>query len=314
MDNKEIVNKIHHMSCIDGMKLLLEDNSIGLIVTSPPYYNAREYSTWDSFELYMKDMRDVFTEAFRVLENHRYIVVNISDTVGRTQKQAWSNRKIPLGAYFVVMLEEIGFKFIDNYIWDKGEPQTKRHLGNPQYPFYQYPINCYEYIIVMAKHVKDNERVPCPICNSLTVQNNGQQSEGVLSWECKNKDCSEKSPSGRGKRFSNRSIMMDNHKTDDNYIEEEFIKKWRRDIIKINPVIKTNSNGENKIGHTAPYPTDIPEMAIRYFSGTNDIVLDMFTGSGTSQLVAKQLNRQYIGFEIHKEYVELAEKRINEDG
>ena len=304
------LNRIYQMDCIEGMKLLPND-SIDVCVTSPPYYNAREYSNWNSFEDYIKNMKQVFTEAFRVLKNHRYLVLNVGDVTSQVGKAKWAVKKLPLGAYFTVMMEEIGFQFVDDYIWDKGEPQSKRHLGNPPYPFYQYPVNCYEHILIFVKHVLDKERIPCPVCNETITVSNSQTAIGVQSWECKNPSCPEKSVAGRGKRFSKRSVMMNNYQKEENRIGEDFIKKWRRDIVRINPVIKINSKGENLVGHPAPFPEDIPEMAIRYFSGVGDIVLDMFAGSGTSQLVAEKLGRKWIGFEIHKEYIEIANQRIN---
>ena len=51
---------------------------------------------------------------------------------------------------------------------------------------------------------------------------------------------------------------------------------------------KINNTKENKIGHTAPLPKDIPEMAIRYFSGNGDNVCDMFMGSGTTAIVCEE--------------------------
>lgn len=303
------INKIYNMNCLEGLRQT-EDESIDLMVTSPPYYNAREYSQWETVDSYMDDMKEIFTELYRCMKNHKYIVVNVGDVTSQVGKAKWSVRKLPLGAMFTMMLEEIGFEFIDDYIWDKGEPQSKRHLGNPQYPFYQYPVNCYEHILIFAKHKLDKTKIPCPICNETIVVSNSQSGIGVQSWECKNPNCSEKSASGRGKRFSSRSIMMNDYKTDDNFIDKDFIQKWRRDIVKINPVIKINSKGENKLGHTAPYPTDIPEMAIRYYSGVGDLVVDIFNGSGTTCMVAKKLNRNYIGFEINKEYVDISYERL----
>lgn len=78
----------------------------------------------------------------------------------------------------------------------------------------------------------------------------------------------------------------------------------------ITPVIKINANGKNIVGHTAPYPDEIPELAIRYYSGVGDIVLDPFMGSGTTGIVCKRLNRRFIGIELDPNYFELAKDRI----
>lgn len=287
------------------------DDSIDLMVTSPPYYNAREYSQWETVEDYMNDMKNIFIEVFRTLKNHHYIIVNVGDISCQVGKAKWSVRRLPLGAMFTMMLEDIGFEWIDDYIWDKGEPQSKRHLGNPPYPFYQYPVNCYEHILVFAKHKLDKTKIPCPDCGELIIQSNSCSGIGVQSWECKNPKCPTKSVKGRGKRFSTRSIMMNGYQTEENEIDRDFIHNWRRDIVRITPVIKTNCKGENIVGHTAPFPEEIPEMAIRYYSGVNDLVVDIFSGSGTTCRVAKKLNRQYLGFELNEEYCELSQKELN---
>lgn len=301
--------KLYNNDCLKIMGDIA-DKSVDLLVTSPPYYNAREYSQWNTVEDYMRDMKYAFTEVYRILRNHHYIVVNVGDVTCQVGSSKWSVRKLPLGAKFTMMLEDIGFEFIDDYIWDKGEPQTKRHLGNPPYPFYQYPVNCYEHILIFAKHELDKTKIPCPDCHEIITQSNSQTGIGVQSWECKNPNCPTKSEHGRGKRFSARSIMMNNYKTSENLIDEDFVKKWRRDIVRINPVIKINSKGENKVGHSAPYPEDIPEMAIRYFSGVGDVVLDCFMGSGTTGKVAKMLNRDFIGIELDENYFNIAKERI----
>lgn len=305
------VNKIINEDCLLGLQKLPKE-SIDLMVTSPPYYNAREYSQWQTVDAYMTDMKNIFTELYRTLKNHHYAIINVGDVTCQVGKAKWSVRKLPLGAMFTMMMEDIGFEFIDDYIWDKGEPQSKRHLGNPQYPFYQYPVNCYEHILVFAKHQLNKTKIPCPDCNDIITQSNSCSGIGVQSWECKNPNCPTKSEHGRGKRFSARSIMMNDYQKDENFIDKDFVQKWRRDIVKINPVIKVNCKGENILGHTAPFPEDIPEMAIRYYSGVGDLVVDVFSGSGTTCKVAKQLGRNYLGFELNEEYCELSRKRIDE--
>lgn len=53
-------------------------------------------------------------------------------------------------------------------------------------------------------------------------------------------------------------------------------------------------------------------MAIRYYSGVGDLVIDPFLGSGTSRMVAKKLGRDFIGIELDKHYFEIAKNRIAE--
>lgn len=311
--NKELVNFINKND--DGIKIIwgnclnvlkgMQSESIHLMVTSPPYYNAREYSQWRNLNEYLDEMRIIIRESYRVLDNNRVFVFNVGDIFDNdkiTTKSTWGKRRIPLGAYFIKIFEEEGFTFVDDFIWDKGEVQSERHKnGNKPYPFYQYPMNCYEHILIFHKHRNDDVRYPCPICGTLKVNSNSHSEIGLRSWECKNLECFERSKSNRGKRFSLKTLMTQRRQTKENEIDLDFIKKYRRDIIKINPVIKINSKGENILGHTAPFPSEIPEFAIKMFSYKGDLVLDPFGGSFTTVISAKKLDRIGIGIELNKE-------------
>ena len=79
---------------------------------------------------------------------------------------------------------------------------------------------------------------------------------------------------------------------------------------KIHPNIFTYTCGGSKTGHPAPFPDKLAEQHILSWSNKDDVVLDPFMGSGTTALMAKKAGRKYIGFEISKEYCDLAEKRI----
>jgi len=81
-------------------------------------------------------------------------------------------------------------------------------------------------------------------------------------------------------------------------------------VWEINLVVKINSRGENRFGHIAPFPEEIPRRLIKLYSFKNDVVLDPFTGSGTVAVVAKAMNRYYIGYEINKDYYELSNNRL----
>ncbi len=304
LDKKDDGVKIIWGNCLDAMRGM-NSESIHLMVTSPPYYNAREYSQWKNLYDYLYDMRLIIKEAYRVLDNHRVFVFNVGDIFDNdniTTTSTWGKRRIPLGAYFTKIFEEEGFTFVDDFIWDKGEVQSDRHKnGNKPYPFYQYPMNCYEHILIFHKHRNDTTRYPCPICGSLKVNGNAYSEIGIKSWECKNLECFERSEANRGKRFSLKTITTQGRQEEKFTIEKDYIKKWRRDIIKINPVIKINSKGENTLGHTAPFPTEIPEFAVKMFSYPDEYVLDPFGGSFTSVITAKQLGRIGVGIELNKE-------------
>ncbi len=67
-----------------------------------------------------------------------------------------------------------------------------------------------------------------------------------------------------------------------------------------------------KIGHPAPFPTELPRRLIEFYSFKDDVVLDPFCGSGSTCLAARLTGRHYIGYDIDPEYVSLATKRIEE--
>jgi site-specific DNA-methyltransferase (adenine-specific) len=67
-----------------------------------------------------------------------------------------------------------------------------------------------------------------------------------------------------------------------------------------------------KIGHPAPFPVELPYRCIQLYSYSKDVVLDPFMGSGQTAIAAIKTNRYFIGYEIEKDYLTLAEKRIAE--
>ena len=78
-------------------------------------------------------------------------------------------------------------------------------------------------------------------------------------------------------------------------------------------ILRINRVNSKIKGHSAVFPEQLVEEIITNFSNENDTVLDPFMGSGTTGVVCKNLNRNFIGIELDKEYFEIAKKRINGD-
>jgi DNA modification methylase len=139
----------------------LDDNSLQLVVTSPPYFNVKDYGpskgnigAMASYAQYLDAVRKVFCECYRVLDYGRYCCVNISDIISE-------KHKYPIPAHYVAMLEDIGFTYRDDIIWKKpkgvganGASGAAKRFGvfmqNP-WPMYYYPNNIYEHILVFRK-------------------------------------------------------------------------------------------------------------------------------------------------------------------
>ena len=75
-----------------------------------------------------------------------------------------------------------------------------------------------------------------------------------------------------------------------------------------------SGNFAERTEHPAQYPERLIERVILAGSNKGDLILDPFMGSGTTAVVAKKLNRDYVGYELVKEYVEMANKRLDSIG
>lgn len=88
--------------------------------------------------------------------------------------------------------------------------------------------------------------------------------------------------------------------------KEEFIE-WSLALWNFAPETR-----QKKIGHPAMFPEELPRRLIKMFSWKNALVVDPFNGAGTTTKVAKDLDRRFIGFDISKEYCDIANKRLEE--
>lgn len=112
--------------------LSLPENSVQLAFTSPPYYNARTYSNYHSYTDYLEKMKKVFMQCNRVIEDGRFLIVNVSPVITKRPGREFESIRYPIHFDFHKILEEAGFYFIDEIIWIKPEPSVKNRIGGYQ--------------------------------------------------------------------------------------------------------------------------------------------------------------------------------------
>lgn len=251
------LNKVYNMDCLKGLKLL--KNNIDLVITSPPYYNAKCYSHWNTYEEYLQWIEYVFSLLYEKIKDGRMCCVNLSVILEPRKNRNSESKRIPLPFHFVCIMEKIGFKFLEDIIWVKPEGAAKNRNGRffqDRQPVQYKPNVINEYILVFQKPSK------------YLIDNIVRSYKGEIK---------------------EKSLVSDGYD--------------RSNIWYINP--------ETKSKHPAPYPEELCDKLIKYYSYIGDIVCDPFMGSGTTAKMAIINNRNYIGFEINKDYYDMIETRIN---
>lgn len=141
----------------------IDDDTISLIVTSPPYWDKADYGDVaanigrrDSYMAFLGKMREVFRECFRVLEPGRKICINTANVNQFTDHGLLT---FPIAADFCVILRELGYVMINELVWSKDRTGGRWGSANGQRPIfgsYPYPPNflfknVHEYILIFAK-------------------------------------------------------------------------------------------------------------------------------------------------------------------
>ncbi|MFM6004938.1 MAG: DNA-methyltransferase, partial [Sphaerospermopsis kisseleviana] len=133
----------------------LNSNSLGGAVTSPPYYNARDYANWDNIYCYLYDMYNIAKELYRCLKPGSPCLFNIFDYFDNENIIVFSDmgkKRLILSSYMSFIFRYIGFEHIGNIAWDKGEIEGNRNFNQGNYsPYYQAPLNCWEHILIFSK-------------------------------------------------------------------------------------------------------------------------------------------------------------------
>ena len=115
----------------DALDVLAEypPDSAQLVFTSPPYFNAKpEVHENENYADYLALLREVFAKCHHILSEGRFLVVNTSPVLIRRPHRNASSRRIPITFDLHAILDEIGFDFIDDIVWQKPEG-AGWHLG-----------------------------------------------------------------------------------------------------------------------------------------------------------------------------------------
>lgn len=253
-----MINTIVQGDCLEVMKQI-DDRSVDLTVTSPPYDNLRDY------EGYTFDFEGIANELWRVTKDGGVVVWVVADATVNGSETLTSFKQ---ALYF----NQIGFNVHDTMIYKVNGTGAKG--SNLSY------WQAFEYMFVFSKGRPKT-------INRIADRQNKKES---LRF--------------RGGRRGNRYGESEDNRA-----------KYKPKEFGVRTNIWTYSVGfadsSDRTDHPAPFPEDLAKDHIASWSSPGDLILDPMCGSGTTCKMAKVLNRNYIGIEISKKYIDIAIKRLN---
>lgn len=264
------------------------DECINFIFTSPPYADQRFYGT-DEFKIPPKDYVEWFLpkakEFYRVLSTTGSFVLNINDKVVNGEQQLYVYELV------IKLCREIGFKLVRDYIWyNPATPPNIYSTGK-----YGRTKKSHEYCFWFSKSESWTFNLD-PIRKPYS------------------KDM-QKFLEGKGKGGREENTRPSTHSFDCGKVWNNNGGSDPGSVIEIG---NTNSNDmffklckEKGIVHPARFPEKLAEFFIMAGTNEGDIVLDPFSGSGTTAIVAARNNRHWIGIDANSEYCNLAEARMS---
>lgn len=253
MDN--FINQIHQGKC-EELIPALPDNSIDLVITSPPYnlnlgnnkYNKNRYDIYNdniSYPNYMEWLYDIFKSLYSKMVSGGRVCINIGDK---------KNGQIPTHSDIIqFMTKDLNYLLKTLIIWDKNQIGNRCSWGSfmsPQNPSFPTP---FEFILVFCKDTqyKLGRKEDITVTKGEFIRNS------LSSWS-----------------FAPESRMNKSY------------------------------------NHPAMFPIELPYRLIQQLSYKNDVVLDIFSGMGTTCLAAAMLERRWVGFELSDNYVNKSRRRI----
>ncbi|OIP05411.1 MAG: site-specific DNA-methyltransferase [Bacteroidetes bacterium CG2_30_32_10] len=253
----------------EKLKLLL-DNSVDLIVTSPPYADQRK-QTYGGIppDKYVEWFLPISKQLLRVLKPTGTFVLNIKEKVTEGERNTYVME-------LILEMRKQGWLWTEEFIWHKKNCYPGKWPNRFR--------DAWERLLQFNKDRKFNmyqEEVMVPMGDWAKTRLK------KLSETDKIRDNS-KVGSGFGKNISN-------------WIDRE--KAYPTNVVHL----ATECNNKN---HSAAFPEELPEWFIKLFTKENDTVLDPFMGSGTTLNVANRMMRHSIGIDIVPEYYEMVKNQL----
>ncbi|MDR2772542.1 MAG: site-specific DNA-methyltransferase [Elusimicrobiota bacterium] len=324
---------VDQIICGDCYQVLKEmpDNFIDLVITSPPYFQQREYGggglgNEDNIDDYINNLATIFQQCVRVIKKTGTIVFNLGD------KYLDGNLLLVPYRFAVEVQKRNPVKLINELTWIKINPTPKQNpkkLIPSTEPFFifsktdNYYFNKDAFLEYHDKCLNNGRK---KVGNEIGKKYFELIDRSILSDEEKalaRKELNETIVDvHQGKIESFRMKIRGLHalpyggqaggrlsqiKNKGFTIIKIYGNSMRKDIIESNvETIKGNI-------HPAVYPEFIVQELLKLLTKEDDIVLDPFLGSGTTAAVAQRLRRKYLGIEIHPEFVEHAKNRIRQN-
>jgi len=261
---EKINTKIILGDCREVLKNF-DENSIDLIVTSPPYADKRKnvYNTIPA-EKYVEWFLPITNELKRILKADGSFVLNIKEKADNGERHIYVLE-------LILEMRKEGWLWVEEYIWHK----KNCYPGKWPNRFRDAWERCLHFT-KSKKFKMYQEAVMLPV---------GDWAEDRL------------------KKLSATDKIRDNSKTKSGFGKN--ISNWlTRDKVYPTNVLHLATECSNK-NHSAVFPESLPEWFIKLFTKEGDWVLDPFMGSGTTTRVANRLKRNSIGIDISKDYYEM---------
>ena len=243
----------------------IKDNTVHLILTSPPYFNLKEYRRGnnqlgiiDDYQQFVDELEKVWKECYRILVPGGRIVCVVGD-VCLSRRKYGRHMVMPLHSDIAVSCRKIGFDNLNPILWHKisnasFEANTSSSILGKPYEPNAIIKNDLEYILM------------------------------------------ERKPGGYRKPTEKQR--------EESRIDKEDFQNWFSQIWEM-------PGASTKNGHPAPFPLELATRLVKMFSFVGDVVLDPFSGSGTTMLAAINTNRNSIGVETEEYYCKSTIQRLD---